>query len=37
MSEFEPHRIIDGGYQEESRLKRLVELARISYSAMMTN
>ena len=37
MSEFEPHRIVDGGYLEESRLKRMIEKARTLYSAEMTN
>ena len=37
LSEFEPHRVVDGGYQEESRLKNFVEMLRINYSAVMTN
>ena len=36
LSEFEPQRQIDGGYMEESRLKKVVNLIRIAYSAQMT-
>jgi hypothetical protein len=37
LSEFEPNRIIDGGYVEESRLGKVMLAIRSSYSAFMTN
>ena len=37
MSEFEPHRNVDGGYVEESRLSKVLLAVRSSYSAFMTN
>ena len=36
LSEFENHRTVDGGYQEESRLKKFIESARVVYGAHMT-
>ena len=36
LSEFENHRIVDGGYQEESRLKKWINAARVVYGAHMT-
>ena len=35
LSEFENHRIVDGGYQEESRLKKWIEHIRVAYGAEM--
>ncbi len=37
LSEFEPHRVVDGGYVEESRLGKFMLALRSSYSAYMTN
>ena len=37
LSEFESDRNIDGGYVEESRLRRAMTLLRASYSAYMTD
>ena len=37
LSEMEPNRIIDGGYMEESRLKKMVKAFRTYYSAQMLN
>ncbi len=37
LSEFEPHRMVDGGYVEESRLSKYLLALRSSYSAFMTN
>ena len=36
LSEFENHRIVDGGYQEESRLKKWINAARVVYGAHVT-
>ena len=35
ISEFEPHRQVDGGYQEESRLKKMTDFLRVHYSSTM--
>lgn len=35
ISEFEPHRQVDGGYQEESRLKKIADFFRVQYSSQM--
>lgn len=37
LSEFEENRQVDGGYVEESRLRRAVTMLRASYSAYMTD
>ena len=37
LSEFQNDRMIDGGYQEESRLRMVLEYIRTSYGAHMTN
>ena len=36
LSEVEPNRMIDGGFQEESRLARAVLVMRTQYTAYMT-
>ena len=36
LSEFENNRIVDGGYQEESRLQNLIKAIRVTYGAHMT-
>ena len=35
LSEFEPHRQVDGGYQEESRLKMMTDFLRVHCSSTM--
>lgn len=35
ISEFESHRQVDGGYQEESRLKMMTDFLRVKYSSTM--
>ena len=37
LSEFENNRIVDGGYQEESRLQNMISAIRVAYGAHMTN
>lgn len=36
LSEVEPHRVVDGGYLEESRLKKAIAHYRTAFSAYMT-
>jgi hypothetical protein len=35
LSEFEPHRQVDGGYQEENRLHKVFKYLRVQYSSSM--